>query len=160
VIRRGLAVPIRRTTSARRLSRGRRRVTAAEKARAEPDTSSSEIGLGRVEVWDPVDEHRLLTVQMLSEEQLRARDSETEHRDASVKGFDGVHDLGPEPLDVVGDLSADVGTWAVDELQLIEHTKQAGSFEPALVEPPVAHDRLCRRGDRPGGLGARPAGGA
>jgi hypothetical protein len=35
----------------------------------EPDTSSSEFGLGRVKVRDPVDEHMPLTVQMLGEEQ-------------------------------------------------------------------------------------------
>ena len=88
---------------------------------AEPDASPGEVRLGGVEVWDPVDEHRLLAVEVLGEEQLRAVDGETEHRNASAEGFDGEHDLGPEPLDVVGELSGHVGAREVDELQLIEH---------------------------------------
>jgi len=107
----------------------------------QPDTSSGEFRLGRLEVRDPVHEHRLIAVEMLGEEQLRAGDGETKHGDASTEGFDGVHHLGPQPLRVVGELSGHIGTRAVKELQLLEHTKQPGSFEPALVAPPVAHDR-------------------
>jgi hypothetical protein len=81
-------------------------------ARAEPHTPSGEIRLGRVEVRDPVDEHRLLTVQVLGEEQLRAIDGESKHRNASVEPFDGEHDLGAEPLDVVRELRGDVGARA------------------------------------------------
>jgi hypothetical protein len=62
---------------------------------AEPDTSSGEIGLGRIEVRDPVDENGPLTVQVLGEEQCESAVGEPNRRDPSCERFDGVHHRRP-----------------------------------------------------------------
>jgi hypothetical protein len=78
---------------------------------------------GLLEIPDPKDQDRLITGQVLSEEQAGGLSGQPHHGDPGAESLDGENRFGTEGIDIVRDVSGCVPARLIDEVQLLEHVR-------------------------------------
>lgn len=74
-----------------------------------------------LQILDPVDEHRLISLQMPRKQNCRLPLSQPNHRHPRPERLNRERRPCPKALGEVGKVGGDVAAWEVDEVELVEH---------------------------------------
>jgi hypothetical protein len=114
------------------------------KTRADLDAPILQLGNGQREVGDPVDEHRLVALEMTRQQQRWRVGAKSNHRHPRPERLDRKHKLRAHLIGEVLKIGCHVPAGEVDELEPVEHER-----EPTLRE---TFGRSALRDERASGL--------